>query len=98
MVKGRKLIGSKTEVSTGDVVVQVEPPEDGVVTVETQHGEVGPLPLICLGKTDVIVSVKQNQCFHPPDSAERQEMESVRQTQAARDQGLGGGWRGGHRG
>ena len=52
VVKGRKLIGSKTEVSTGDVVVQVEPPEDGVVTVETQHGEVGPLPLSCLGKTD----------------------------------------------
>ena len=52
VVVGRKLIGSKTEVTAGDVVVQVEPPEDGVVTVKTQQGEVGPLPLSCLGKTD----------------------------------------------
>ena len=54
VVKARKLIGSKTEVSVGDVVVQVEPPEEGVVTVETQHGEVGPLPLSCLGESQTV--------------------------------------------
>ena len=55
VVKTRKLIGSKTEVRVGDVVVQVEPPEEGVVTVETQYGEVGPLPLSCLGKTKTVI-------------------------------------------
>ena len=50
-MKARKLIGSKTEVRVGEVVVQVEPPEEGVVTVRTEQGEVGPLPLTCLGKT-----------------------------------------------
>ena len=45
VVKARRLIGSKTEVSVGDVVVQVEPPEEGILTVKTQQGEVGPLPL-----------------------------------------------------
>ena len=54
VVKTRKLIGSKTEVHVGDLVVQVEPPEEGVVTVKTQHGEVGPLPLSCLGKTNTV--------------------------------------------
>ena len=55
VVKTRKLIGSKTEVRVGDVVVQVEPPEEGVVTVETQYGEVGALPLSCLGKTKTVI-------------------------------------------
>ena len=94
VVKARKLIGSKTEVSLGDVVVQLEPPEEGIVTVRTQQGEVGPLPLTCLGRTGSVTKIIT--MFPPSASAERQEMESVRQAQTDRDQGLGGGRRGGH--
>ena len=59
VVKARKLIGSKTEVRVGEVVVQLEPPEEGIVTVRTEQGEVGPLPLTCLGRTSS-VSVNNN--------------------------------------
>ena len=55
VVKARRLIGSKTEVSVGDVVVQVKPPEEGILTVKTQQGEVGPLPLSCLGRTSTLI-------------------------------------------
>ena len=48
--KARKMIGSKAYVNIGDVVAQVESPQDGFVTVQTQDGEVGSLPENCLGK------------------------------------------------
>ena len=44
------MIGTRTQVDVGDVVTQVDPPEDGIVTVKTKEGEVGALPEDCLGK------------------------------------------------
>ena len=44
------MIGTRTQVEVGDVVAQVDPPEDGIVTVKTKDGEVGALPEDCLGK------------------------------------------------
>ena len=61
--KARKMIGSKAYVNIGDVVAQVESPQDGFVTVQTQDGEVGSLPENCLGKKKNINSCKVIQMF-----------------------------------
>ena len=91
VVKARKMIGGKTRLNVGDIVTQVEPPEDGIVTVQTQDGEVGSLPESCLGK--IISHVIKSKQFHI--SAQRQ-IEGDNSTQTDRLQSLGGGWRRGH--
>ena len=51
-----KLIGSKVWVEAGEEVTEVEPEEEGFVTVQKDSGEQGSLPVFCLREGTVLFS------------------------------------------